>query len=82
MSQNRIVLSSPELIRTFPSGDTVGERTQPFVSAQDAEFVHGRHFKNRMVLSWLPVIRILASGVKVIAPIQNSIGFEIRRHPR
>ena len=75
MSQNRIVLSSPELIRTFPSGDTVRERTQPLCPRRTRSSFMVGISKNRMVLSRLPVIRILASGVKVIAPIQNSIGF-------
>ena len=75
MSQNRIVLSSPALTSTFPSGETANDRNPAAMRPQDANFVHGRHFKKRIVLSRLPVIKIFASGVNTIAPIQNSMGF-------
>ena len=45
MSQKRMVLSSPALMSTFPSGETAKRSHPSVVPAKDANFVHGRHFK-------------------------------------
>lgn len=69
-SQNLMVWSSDALAKTLPSGETARLRTHPVWPVRVFFSTTCGISKSLMVASRLPVISVLASGVKVMAPIQ------------